>query len=128
MRLLIVLLSLLAVGCDPTWATVVENTGDQAAIIRVETLSSADGRAYLTVYELQPGDRIQVGSRGVGSDGDVKLILVMDSDCKVIHSVATDAFSEGGVLTIGEGGAISVATGGNPGADKLGTPTDRCPT
>lgn len=120
------LAALAMVGCDPTWATVFENAGDQAALIRVETRPFNGDDDFSTDFVVEPGARIKVGGNGVASVGQVVRISLLDGNCAVVESEPVIGFDEGGVVQLGPDLRLSMSPGGNPTADDEAVTTDKC--
>ena len=117
-------LAAVLVGCDPTWATVVQNEGGEIVTVRVSTDTGGTTPSDAD-FEVAPGKRIQVGSAGVASQGTVVSASILDPSCRVMARVPIAGFDEGGVVHVGLGALMTVVAGGNPTGD-VGTTTARC--
>jgi hypothetical protein len=114
------------VGCDPTWATVVENAKDIPVLVRVETRPFNGDDKFVTDYVVAPGSRIKVGGNGVASVGQVTRVSLLDETCQVVTSDRIAGFDHGGVVRIERGDRLRMTAGGNPTADDEAITTQDC--
>lgn len=118
---------LVVVGCDPTWAIVVENATDAAVTVRVDTRPFDGDDAVSTVYLVDPATRIMVGGHGVGSNGQVVRVWLLSEDCEPIDSRPVAGFDDGGVVRIDPERHLVMIPGGNPTAGDQPVVTHDCP-
>ena len=120
---MLVIAAFATMGCDPTWAAIVDNQSDQT--ILVGRIYSVGGDPGIDVLIAGPQAPTTIGTHGVASRALVEHVVLMTASCEVLASQPIwDTFYEGGVISVGPDHSIDFNGGGNP---PSGEPADTTP-
>ena len=113
-------------GCDPTFAIVVDNKNDQPVLVgRLRLLT--DGTEALDVVIAPGSTRTTLGANGVASLEQLQRVVLMTERCDVIaDELLTEGFVEGGTITVSPDLTVAFAGGGNPSRGGEAVVTDDC--
>jgi hypothetical protein len=119
-------LAIVGAGCDPTYAIVLENRSKQPILVGRHVVVRGD-EDQSDVVLAPPSSRTLLGSNGVGREGLVLRIVIMDEDCVVLKDLDTPrVFTDGGTIQVDGDLVVTYTEGGNPSGGAEGARTKRC--
>ena len=121
----IVLAASLLVGCDPSFAVVLDNRAANPVIVARWT--DRDRVAPTNVVEVPADSRATLGSFGVASTEVLERITILDVRCAVLSDeLLGEEFIDGGSITVDDSLNVVFLAGGNPPRGDSPRETDSC--